>query len=421
MRYCYTPNLGLFSATTSANGDILIPETGSAPRSPWAPTAPRCWSGSWRSCSAAAGTSSSSRSAGQATARRPLAQRHRLSPVPRRALPARGAGFAQKLEPALEDERILGGGYSGPQRPDRHRTGASSGVGRGGAAALAGPRAGRPRGARPDQGRRRRRAIDRRAEVRLLDLASLDVGARFAADWRGAVDLLINNAGVMVAAADAAPPTASSCSSGPTTSAISRSRTCCSSRSPAGSSRSPRRATGSARSTSTTSMGARRYRAWRAYGQSKLANLLFTAELQRRLAAAGSTVLATAAHPGYAATNLQFHSGAGSLDPINRIGNRLLAQDENGGALPTLYAAVADVPGNSFAGPGGLCGSAARPSSSGARRRARRAVARRLWEVSEQLTGVPFPEINPAPLSAKAAPPRSPGCAPAPGRTVAGR
>ena len=96
------------------------------------------------------------------------------------------------------------------------------------------------------------------------------------------------------------------------------------------------------------------YKAWRAYGQSKLANLLFTAELQRRLTASGSTVIATAAHPGYAATNLQFHSGRRSMDFINRISNRLLAQDEDGGALPTLYAAVADVPGNSFAGPGGF-------------------------------------------------------------------
>ena len=64
--------------------------------------------------------------------------------------------------------------------------------------------------------------------------------------------------------------------------------------------------------------------------------------------------MATAAHPGYAATNLQFHSQRRSLDPIRRIGNRFLAQDEDGGALPTLYAAVADVPGNSFAGPGGF-------------------------------------------------------------------
>src|SRR4029450_3308015 len=69
------------------------------------------------------------------------------------------------------------------------------------------------------------------------------------------------------------------------------------------------------------------YRAWRAYGQSKLANLLFTAELQRRLTEAGSPPLATAAHPGYAATNLQFHSGKRLNDLVSRVGNRLLAQD----------------------------------------------------------------------------------------------
>ena len=66
-------------------------------------------------------------------------------------------------------------------------------------------------------------------------------------------------------------------------------------------------------------------------------------------------MLATAAHPGYAATNLQFHSGRRIDATSSRpIGNRLLAQDEDGGALPTLYAAIADVPGNSFAGPGGF-------------------------------------------------------------------
>src|SRR5204862_1930533 len=86
------------------------------------------------------------------------------------------------------------------------------------------------------------------------------------------------------------------------------------------------------------------YKRWAAYGQSKLANLLFTAELQRRLEAAGSDVLANAAHPGYAATNLQFHSGRRVLDIISTVGNRLVAQDEDGGALPTLYAAVADIP-----------------------------------------------------------------------------
>ena len=77
----------------------------------------------------------------------------------------------------------------------------------------------------------------------------------------------------------------------------------------------------------------------------------------------------------------------------------MLAQDEDGGALPTLYAATADIPGNSFAGPGRLHGAArARRSSSGAQRAAEDAdVARRLWDVSEELTGVRFP------LGAKAA------------------
>jgi len=134
------------------------------------------------------------------------------------------------------------------------------------------------------------------------------------------------------------------------------------------------------------------YRAWRAYGQSKLANLLFTAELQRRLTAVGSPVLATAAHPGYAATNLQFHSGRRSLDLLSAVGNHLLAQDENGGALPTLYAAVAEVPGNSFAGPGGFLEQRGAPKlvgRSGAAQDA--ATAARLWEVSEQLTDAHFP------------------------------
>jgi hypothetical protein len=103
-------------------------------------------------------------------------------------------------------------------------------------------------------------------------------------------------------------------------------------------------------------------------------------------------VLANAAHPGYAATNLQFHSQRRSLDLISRIGNRLVAQDENGGALPTLYAAVADIPGNSFAGPGGFMEQRGAPKLVGRSAGARDGgVARRLWEVSEQLTGVGCP------------------------------
>jgi NAD(P)-dependent dehydrogenase (short-subunit alcohol dehydrogenase family) len=134
------------------------------------------------------------------------------------------------------------------------------------------------------------------------------------------------------------------------------------------------------------------YRAWRAYGQSKLANLLFTSELQRRLTAAGSGVLATAAHPGYASTNLQFHSQRRLFDLVGALGNRLLAQDEAGGSLPTLYAAVADIPGNSFAGPGGFMEQRGAPKLVGRSSAAKdTGVAARLWDVSEELTGVRFP------------------------------
>jgi NAD(P)-dependent dehydrogenase (short-subunit alcohol dehydrogenase family) len=141
------------------------------------------------------------------------------------------------------------------------------------------------------------------------------------------------------------------------------------------------------------------YRRWQAYGQSKLANLLFTSELQRRLTEAGSSVIAAAAHPGYAATNLQFHSGSRALDIISVLGNRLLAQDESSGALPTLYAATADIPGDSYAGPTGLFESRG-PTGLVKRNRAAQDVdvARRLWDVSEELTGVRFGLAAPTPV-----------------------
>jgi NAD(P)-dependent dehydrogenase (short-subunit alcohol dehydrogenase family) len=140
----------------------------------------------------------------------------------------------------------------------------------------------------------------------------------------------------------------------------------------------------------------KRYRAWRAYGQSKLANLLFTAELQRRLTEAGSPVLSMAAHPGYAATNLQSHSGSKVIDfAMGTLGNRLLAQDAASGALPTLYAATADLPGNTFAGPSGFGGRGAPAPCARSKAASDAEVARRLWQVSESLTGVRFPEIQP--------------------------
>jgi hypothetical protein len=116
------------------------------------------------------------------------------------------------------------------------------------------------------------------------------------------------------------------------------------------------------------------------------------AALQRRLTAAGSAVLATAAHSGYASTNLQFHSQRRLFDLLGAVGNRLIAQDEDGGALPTLFAAVADIPGSSFAGPGRFMEQRGAPKLVGRSDAAWDPdVARRLWDVSEELTGVRFP------------------------------
>jgi NAD(P)-dependent dehydrogenase (short-subunit alcohol dehydrogenase family) len=136
----------------------------------------------------------------------------------------------------------------------------------------------------------------------------------------------------------------------------------------------------------------RDYNAWGAYGQSKLANLLFTRELQRRLTEAGSSVRATAAHPGYAATNLQHHTGSRLQNTLMALGNRILAQSDEMGALPTLYAATQDIPGDSYAGPNGFKEGRGHPKLVGRSGAASDAAkARGLWELSEQLTGVSFP------------------------------
>jgi NAD(P)-dependent dehydrogenase (short-subunit alcohol dehydrogenase family) len=233
-------------------------------------------------------------------------------------------------------------------------------------------------------------------EVRELDLADLASVRRFASAWDGGIDLLINNAGVMV------PP-------------LTRTRdgfelqfgtnhlghfaltnlllAHVTGRVVTMSSHAHR--------TGKIDFGdlnweRRGYRAWRAYGQSKLANLLFTAELQRRLTAVGSPVLATASHPGYAATNLQFHSGRRMLDVISTIGNRTIAMDANGGALPMLYAALADVPPGSYSGPGGFLEWRGAPKLVQPTAAAQdMQVAARLWDVSERLTGVSWPLAAP--------------------------
>jgi NAD(P)-dependent dehydrogenase (short-subunit alcohol dehydrogenase family) len=135
-----------------------------------------------------------------------------------------------------------------------------------------------------------------------------------------------------------------------------------------------------------------RYFRWSAYAQSKLADLSFALELDRRLRAAGSEIKSVAAHPGYAATNLQF-AAPPLLDRVTMVlTNALVAQSAEMGALPILYAASApDVEGGSYIGPDGPGEFRGHPHLASPSRAARdEQVAERLWEVSEELTGLRF-------------------------------
>ncbi|MDT4972831.1 MAG: hypothetical protein QOG22_2974 [Pseudonocardiales bacterium] len=136
----------------------------------------------------------------------------------------------------------------------------------------------------------------------------------------------------------------------------------------------------------------RRYGRWAAYGQSKLANLMFAYELQRRLAAAKSPVKSLAAHPGYASTELQSHTES-VQDKVMALGNRLIAQSADMGALPELYAAtVPTLRGGEFIGPHGRLGLNGYPKIVGSNKASRdEAVAAKLWTLSEELTGVSYP------------------------------
>lgn len=144
--------------------------------------------------------------------------------------------------------------------------------------------------------------------------------------------------------------------------------------------------------------GERRYSRWRWYGQSKLANLMFALELDRRLRAAGSQLRSVAAHPGYAATNLQSAVAPAVDGLIMKVGNALFAQSAEMGALPQLYAATAPgVAGGDFIGPDGLGEQRGHPTVvHGSRASADAAAAARLWEVSEDLTGVAY-DLSAAP------------------------
>jgi NAD(P)-dependent dehydrogenase (short-subunit alcohol dehydrogenase family) len=274
-------------------------------------------------------------------------------------------------------------------------TGANSGLGRRTTAALAGAGARVVMAVRDQaRGEEAARSIPGQVEVRLLDLADLSSIRRFAGEWQGDLDVLVNNAGIM---------------------AVPRSRTVdgfelqvgtnhlghfalTNLLLPAVTDRVVTVSSGVHRSgridLDDLNWERRRYSRIGAYGQSKLANLLFTLELERRLIADGSHVRALAAHPGYAATNLQ--SGFGAVgDRFARLANRLFAQTDEQGALPTLYAAVADLPGNSYVGPDGRSEMRGSPTLVGRSVAASDPdLAKRLWSLSEDLTGVRYPALR---------------------------
>jgi NAD(P)-dependent dehydrogenase (short-subunit alcohol dehydrogenase family) len=226
-------------------------------------------------------------------------------------------------------------------------------------------------------------------EVRPLDLADLGSVRAFAGAWEGDLDVLVNNAGVMATperrTSDGFELQIATNHLGPfaltnlllphiTDRVVTVS--------------SGMHRTGKIR-LDDLNWEHGRYQRWAAYNQSKLANLLFTGELQRRLDAAGSAVRAVAAHPGYAATNLQHQTGNAVEDVLMTIGNWVFAQTDEMGALPILYAATQDLPGNSYVGPDGFQEGRGHPKLVGRSAAANDAeTARRLWELSERLTGV---------------------------------
>jgi NAD(P)-dependent dehydrogenase (short-subunit alcohol dehydrogenase family) len=271
-------------------------------------------------------------------------------------------------------------------------TGATSGIGRAAATELAGAGARVVMAVRnTERGEQIASELGNGAEARKLDLTDLASVRAFADGWHEPIDVLINNAGVM---------------------AVPEGRTKDGFETQIGTNhlghfaltglllghvtdRVVQIASGAHRmgkiDLEDLNWERRSYKRWPAYGQSKLANLLFMFELQRRLAAAGSPVRAVAAHPGYASTELQSRTGNALQNGLMAIGNRLLAQSGDQGAWPTQFAATEDIPGGSYVGPDGRGEFRGHPTlvspSSAA---TDEETARGLWALSERLTGVTY-------------------------------
>jgi NAD(P)-dependent dehydrogenase (short-subunit alcohol dehydrogenase family) len=235
-----------------------------------------------------------------------------------------------------------------------------------------------------DKGRRAVAGLPGEFEVRQLDVSDLASLRSFTEDWTGPLDVLVNNAGVMdipaARTADGLDLQTATNYTGPfaltnlllphltdrvvgVTSQLHRQ---------------------SKLDLDDLDWRTRSYDPMAAYRDSKLAVVLFSLELQRRLTAAGSPVRSVLAHPGIATTSLAAHSSA---NIVNRFS--LLLNDPEHGALPLLYAATQDVPGNAYVGPDGLGGIKGHPT---VRKPGKAGLdparATELWRVTAQLTGV---------------------------------
>lgn len=228
-------------------------------------------------------------------------------------------------------------------------------------------------------------AMPGRVEVRRLNVSDLGSVHRFSAEWTGGIDVLINNAGIMnVPWAQTAEGFESQMATnylGPfaltnlllphvTDRVVTVS--------------SQLHRLGRVR-LQDLSGDRRRYRSIQAYHDSKLATVLFSTELQRRLGEAHSPVRSLLAHPGIASTGLATHSGIGRATKALLV----LFNDIERGALPLLFAATQDLPGNAYIGPHGLAGLRGRHPAVGKAAAAGldAATARRLWDATAQLTG----------------------------------
>jgi len=267
-------------------------------------------------------------------------------------------------------------------------TGGSSGIGAATARAMAGAGARVVLAVRdPAKGTRVAATMTGDVEVRPLDLESLASVRAFATSWTGDIDILINNAGIML---------------------VSEARTTDGFERQIGTNHlghfaltnlllphvTDRVVTVSSNAHARGQLdlddlnwNTRSYRTSQAYSDSKLANLLFTFELQRRLTAIGSSVRALAVHPGMVRTNLFGHRPMqGAI--IGLIG-RFLMQDPEHGARATLFAATQDIPGGSFVEPGGFAHLRGSPGIATAAPAAYdTGVADALWVLSARLTSL---------------------------------